>query len=94
MYICVYLPHIQTSVELIPSHRVSLSAPTPMTFDVDGYAETDGCLGWYSEDTPVRVDVTTREKRFSHWDVNGRRRDGRPLVTSISEDTAIRVVTK
>ena len=77
-----------------PSYRVSIQAPTSMPLDVDGFAESSGYQGWYFTGTPVSVDLADGSERFSHWLVNGVRRDGRPLVATVSKPTSIRAVMR
>ena len=50
--------------------------------------------GWYFDGTEVSVRVADQPALFSHWLVNGRRRDGARLVVEVSEHTSIRAVMR
>ena len=77
-----------------PSYRVAVEGSAGLVIDVDGYAESSGYDGWYFAGTQITVGIAEGEPGFSHWTVNGHRRDGRRLVVDISEDTTIRAVKR
>lgn len=77
-----------------PSYHVTIDGPAGLVLDVDGYAEASGYEGRYFSQTPITAGVAEGVSEFSHWIVNGQRRDGRQLVVDILEDTSIRAVMR
>ena len=58
-------------------YDVSVTGLPDRYLRIDGYAYSSGYSGWHFPDWPVVVEVPARERAgFSHWIVNGQRREG------------------
>ena len=76
------------------SYQVSIEGPVGLALIVDGYPEESGYRGWYFVGMHASVSVADDLAGFSHWVVNGRRRNGRRLVAEVSGTTSIRAVMR
>ena len=77
------------------SYAVSIDAPTSVAFVVDGYRKVGSHEGWYFEGMPVQMQVSGEDAAaFSHWLVDGERRDDVRLVERIEHDTSIHAVMR
>ena len=71
---------LQRQLGLSEPHAVSVTSPTNVRLRVDGYSYVAGYSGWHFQEWPLVVEVPDRElSRFSHWLVNGQRREGKRL---------------
>jgi len=71
-----------------------VQGPAGVQFEIDGYPEQSGYLGWYFEQTPITISPTeTGNLIFSHWLINGKEQRGdRILRYTLTTPTTITAV--
>lgn len=73
--------------------RLSITAPTGERLRIDSYAYASGYTGWHFPEWPVTVEVPAKEAaQFSHWLVDGQRREGRLLQLHLKHATEVEAV--
>lgn len=63
---------LQQIFNLSPFSRYEVRGPENVQYIIDGHREKNGYVGYYSDKTPMRIEVAPGyPKIFSHWLVNG-----------------------
>ena len=73
------------------SYSCHVQGPADVGFEIDGYPEPPGYVGWYFAQTPITVSLReTGQRAFSHWLINGKEQHpGRVLQYTLAAPTVI-----
>jgi hypothetical protein len=84
---------LREQVGLGEPRTLSVTAPAGARLRVDGYAYAASYSGWHFPDWPVTVEIPAKDvSPFSHWLVDGQRREGRQLELHLEQATEVEAV--
>jgi len=84
---------LREQVGLGEPRTLSVTAPRGTRLRVDGYPYASGYSGWHFPEWPVTLEIPGREvSPFSHWLVDGQRREGRRLELHLEQASEVEAV--
>ena len=73
--------------------RSEVNGPRHIRYEIDGYPEPDGYIGYYRKGKQIRIKIKNiKQGKFSHWLINEKKVLDYPLIYTLNQKTNIRAV--